>query len=224
MAFGTAWAGVSYTTSAERLQAFEVTSRTCVLAFKAERQRLAGTNDPTCVEMERISALPAVCTPPLPARPLGILTSSPTHSRSTISPSILRCVLARMRLSTATSTGSPKPVGDNLAAITDKSYIRWHVVALCRGKWQYGLAEDGIGYLRILSFEDYSQHGYNGDVNALNQALDRILGDAALRALIIDARLSFVGDDHLGLCNSLSLDHARVHRLLDPSAIRSYSA
>ena len=47
------------------------TSRTCVLAFKAERQRLAGATDPTFVEMEQISALPAVCTPPTPDTPLG---------------------------------------------------------------------------------------------------------------------------------------------------------
>jgi C-terminal processing protease CtpA/Prc len=33
----------------------------------------------------------------------------------------------------------------------------------------------------------------------LNHALDEILGEATLRALVIDVRMSFGGDDQLGL-------------------------
>jgi hypothetical protein len=86
-----------------------------------------------------------------------------------------------------------------LAGITDRRCLHGSVVPFCRGEWQYGMAENGIGYLRILGFGDYGRGGYDADVRALNRALDRILGNAALRALIIDLRLSFGGDDRLGL-------------------------
>ena len=86
-----------------------------------------------------------------------------------------------------------------LAEVTDRRYLRGSVVPFCRGQWQYGMAENGIGYLRILEFGDYGRGGYDADARALNRALDRILGDRTLRALIIDLRLSFGGDDRLGL-------------------------
>jgi hypothetical protein len=87
-----------------------------------------------------------------------------------------------------------------LAAITDHTYLHRPPVRLCHGQWEYQLLDGGIGYLRILSFGDYSKRGgLNGSLKALNTALDRILGDSTLRALIIDARLSFGGDDKLGL-------------------------
>lgn len=86
-----------------------------------------------------------------------------------------------------------------LAGITDRRYLHGSVASACRGEWQYGMAGNGIGYLRIFGFGDYGRGGYNADVRALNRALDRILGDRALRSLIIDLRLSFGGDDRLGL-------------------------
>jgi hypothetical protein len=87
-----------------------------------------------------------------------------------------------------------------LAAITNHAYLRDPVRSLCRGQWQYGSAGNGIGYLRILSFGDYSRRGgFEGNLRALNHALDKILGQATLRALVIDVRMSFGGDDQLGL-------------------------
>ena len=41
--------------------------------------------------------------------------------------------------------------------------------------------------------------GFEHDVAALNRALDQILGNPRLRKLVIDVRLSFGGDDRLGL-------------------------
>jgi hypothetical protein len=53
-----------------------------------------------------------------------------------------------------------------------------------------------MGYIRILAFGDYSRFG--GDAQALESALDIIFDGAGLKALIIDVRLSFGGDDGLG--------------------------
>ena len=86
----------------------------------------------------------------------------------------------------------------HLASVTDRGYLRGPVVPLCRGQWQFGMAADGIGYLRILQFGDYGRGGYDADLRALNSALDRIFANR-LRGLIIDVRLSFGGDDRLGL-------------------------
>jgi C-terminal processing protease CtpA/Prc len=88
----------------------------------------------------------------------------------------------------------------DLAAVTDRIYLRGPVRAYCRGQWLYGVADGDIGYLRILEFGDYARYGgYEGNLRALNLALDRMLADHTLRALIIDTRLSFGGDDRLGL-------------------------
>ena len=57
------------------------------------------------------------------------------------------------------------------------------------------MTDDGIGYLRIFGFGDYGRGGYEADLRALNQALDRILSVRKLRGLILDLRLSFGGDD-----------------------------
>ncbi|QOY89403.1 S41 family peptidase [Paludibaculum fermentans] len=87
-----------------------------------------------------------------------------------------------------------------LAAVTDRVYLHGRVRPFCRGQWLYGVADGHVGYLRILAFGDYSRRsGYAGNVRALEQALDVILGDAGLRGLVIDVRLSFGGDDRLGL-------------------------
>lgn len=87
-----------------------------------------------------------------------------------------------------------------LQAITDRGYFRDPLFSFCHGQWQYGLTKNGVGYLRILQFGGYSRKsGFEHDVRALNHALDRILGNPRLLALIIDLRFSFGGDDRLGL-------------------------
>ncbi len=87
-----------------------------------------------------------------------------------------------------------------LAAVTDRVYLQGRVRPFCRGQLLYGLTTGHVGYLRILAFGDYSRRGgFPGDLRALGKALDAILGDAGLRGLVIDLRLSFGGDDRLGL-------------------------
>jgi hypothetical protein len=83
-----------------------------------------------------------------------------------------------------------------LFAVTDR-YLHGPLLPLCRGQILFGHVDDATGYIRILGFGDYARHG--GDRRALELALDHIFADAGLRALIIDVRLSFGGDDKLGL-------------------------
>lgn len=87
-----------------------------------------------------------------------------------------------------------------LAAVTDRAYLQGRVRPFCRGRWQSGVTAGHVGYLRILEFGDYARRGgHEGDLRALHGALDVILGDSSLRGLVIDLRLSFGGDDRLGL-------------------------
>jgi C-terminal processing protease CtpA/Prc len=56
------------------------------------------------------------------------------------------------------------------------------------------------GYLRIVSFDDYSRNGVFADgMIALESALDTIFSDAALKSLVIDVRINFGGADPYGL-------------------------
>ena len=84
-----------------------------------------------------------------------------------------------------------------LFAVIDRTWLHGPIQDFCRGQLQYGRSHDGIGYLRILGFGDYARFG--GDMPALESALDKIFSDTMLKALIIDLRLSFGGDDALGL-------------------------
>jgi Peptidase family S41 len=83
-----------------------------------------------------------------------------------------------------------------LFALTDSVWEHGPIRSFCNGKIQFGVSRDGVGYLRTLSFSDYSKHG--PDSQALEPALDKIFSDSSLKALIIDVRLSFGGDDALG--------------------------
>jgi hypothetical protein len=84
-----------------------------------------------------------------------------------------------------------------LFAVTDRIYLHGPLRKFCRDQIQYGHINDTTGYLRILSFGDYARHGH--DSTALDSALDQIFSDGTLQALVIDVRLSFGGDDRLGL-------------------------
>jgi C-terminal processing protease CtpA/Prc len=69
--------------------------------------------------------------------------------------------------------------------------------SFCNGQLRYAYLDEHVGYLRILSFSNYSSTG--DDERALNGALDQIFSDPTLRALIIDLRVNLGGDDRLGL-------------------------
>jgi len=83
-----------------------------------------------------------------------------------------------------------------LFAVTDSVWAHGRIRSFCKGHVQYTRSVDGTGYLRILGFGDYARFG--DDARALESALDAIFEDSGLKALVIDVRLSFGGDDGLG--------------------------
>jgi C-terminal processing protease CtpA/Prc len=65
---------------------------------------------------------------------------------------------------------------------------------------QYARVNETTGYLRILSFSGYSkERGFANGLAALETALDEIFSDPKLKALVIDVRINFGGDDGYGL-------------------------
>lgn len=91
-------------------------------------------------------------------------------------------------------TGVPK-----LLAVTDRTYLRGPLRKFCNNQIQFGKTGDDIGYLRILSFVGYANGGFAPGAAALETALDEIFRDTSLKALIIDVRINFGGDDPYGL-------------------------
>ena len=87
-----------------------------------------------------------------------------------------------------------------LLALTDRAYIRDPLRRWCNDQIQYGHLDNGIGYLRILSFSGYSkQRGFAAGLKALEEALDAIFSDSTIRGLVIDVRINFGGSDPYGL-------------------------
>ncbi|MBS1825295.1 MAG: S41 family peptidase [Acidobacteria bacterium] len=94
-----------------------------------------------------------------------------------------------------------------LFSITDKAYLGSKLRSYCRGQLQYLLLESGAGYLRILSFGGYARRGK--DRSALDEAFDEMFANPKLRALVIDLRLSFGGEDQLALAMAARLSRYR---------------
>lgn len=87
-----------------------------------------------------------------------------------------------------------------LLAITDRAYLQTPVRKWCNDQVQYAKVNENTGYLRIISFNSYSKEGgFASDMAALQSALDEIFSDPKLKALVIDARINFGGNDLYGL-------------------------
>ncbi len=87
-----------------------------------------------------------------------------------------------------------------LLAVTDRAYLKTPPRKWCKDQIQYGHIDNSTGYLRILSFSDYSNDGgFAGGLAALEAALDTIFSDPALNRLVIDVRVNFGGFDPWGL-------------------------
>jgi hypothetical protein len=98
------------------------------------------------------------------------------------------------------ASGSRSLDGQGIARLfrpTERAFPTMVLRSFCRGQLLYGHVDDAIGYLRILSFHDYSTTEENH--RALNRALDEILSDQNLMGLVIDIRVNLGGDDRLGL-------------------------
>ena len=84
--------------------------------------------------------------------------------------------------------------------ITDSAYLKTPMRKWCREKVQYGHVNETTGYLRIVSFSHYSDTpGFAAGLTALENALDEIFSDPNLKALVIDVRINFGGEDPYGL-------------------------
>jgi len=92
-----------------------------------------------------------------------------------------------------------------LQAVTDRAYLQTPFRKWCNDQVQYTYVQDAhvnqtTGYLRITSFSGYSKEGgFENGLTALQAALDEIFSDPKLKALVIDVRINFGGDDGYGL-------------------------
>jgi hypothetical protein len=88
----------------------------------------------------------------------------------------------------------------SLLAITDRAYLQTPLRKWCNDQVQYAHVNETTGYLRILSFSGYSTpDGFENGMAALQAALDEIFSDPKLKALIIDVRINFGGNDLFGV-------------------------
>jgi C-terminal processing protease CtpA/Prc len=71
----------------------------------------------------------------------------------------------------------------------------------CNQQVQFGLINRGIGYLRILSFQDYTEEkSAEGNLHALDAALDEVFDHSQrLTGLIVDIRINGGGSDRLAI-------------------------
>lgn len=83
-----------------------------------------------------------------------------------------------------------------LFSLIDQRSLHREAKQVCNGGLHYGDLGDGVGYLRIRSFGNYSR---SNDGRALEGCLDAILGEWKIRSLVLDMRLAFGGSDELGL-------------------------
>src|SRR5215472_1342262 len=87
-----------------------------------------------------------------------------------------------------------------LLVITDRTYLQTPLRKWCNDQVQYAHVNETTGYLRILSFSGFSnERGFEKGLIALQSALDEIFSDSKLKALVIDVRINFGGDDGYGL-------------------------
>lgn len=98
--------------------------------------------------------------------------------------------------------GTDRPRGgiDKLFEATARAYLHGPLKKFCNGQIEYGHIDPETGYLRIISFSGYSKQGdFASGSAALQSALDEIFSDSGLRALVIDVRVNFGGDDPYGI-------------------------
>src|SRR5215470_12818292 len=88
----------------------------------------------------------------------------------------------------------------SLLAVTDRAYLQTPLRKWCNDQVQYSHVNETTGYLRILSFSRFSkERGFEKGLITLQSALDEIFSDSKLKALVIDVRINFGGDDGYGL-------------------------
>ena len=86
-------------------------------------------------------------------------------------------------------------------AIVEKRFLTTPLAWYCNRQLAFGMLPDGVGYLLIVSFENYDKNAEStAQTAALDAALDDIFGKApGLRGLIVDIRPNGGGTEMLGL-------------------------
>jgi hypothetical protein len=86
------------------------------------------------------------------------------------------------------------------ASVIESKYVQGGLRAYCKGRLQFGMLRNSIGYLRVTTFYDYADGGYANEVQCLQNSLSSMFESAAkFNGLVIDARLNHGGDDPLGV-------------------------
>jgi hypothetical protein len=88
----------------------------------------------------------------------------------------------------------------SLLDVTDRTYLKTPLRKFCQDQVQYGHIDATTGYLRILSFSDFSAAGdFASGLAELESALDTVFSDKHLKSLVIDVRINRGGSDPYGL-------------------------
>jgi Peptidase family S41/Tricorn protease C1 domain len=86
------------------------------------------------------------------------------------------------------------------ASVIGSKYVQGGLRPYCKGRLQFGMLRNSIGYLRVTTFYDYADGGYAKEVQCLQNSLSSMFESAAkLNSLVIDVRLNHGGDDTLGV-------------------------
>jgi len=86
------------------------------------------------------------------------------------------------------------------ASLIESKYVQGTLRPYCKGRLQFGMLRNSLGYLRVTTFYDYADGSYADELQCLQSSLTSIFeGAGKLRGLVIDVRLNHGGDDLLGV-------------------------
>ncbi len=86
------------------------------------------------------------------------------------------------------------------ASIIESKYVQGVLHPYCKGRLQFGMLRNSLGYLRVTTFYDYADGTYADELECLQRSLTSIFESAGkLNGLVIDVRLNHGGDDPLGI-------------------------
>jgi Peptidase family S41 len=99
----------------------------------------------------------------------------------------------------------PEPIPEEQASkalsIIDSNYVRGGLTDFCNGQLRFGMLDNGVAYLRILSYSNYLDDAdFETQLKTLETALDAIFVNATQwSGLVIDVRLNGGGSDAFGI-------------------------